>query len=108
MTVPGVERLRMLRRRTASRAHRGTQDHGYLELAAGHVMDLGRLVRDLIHDESAEITEHDVDDGPHPCHRRANRQTGKAWLGDWRIEDALFAELFDESVQHFERCPGFG
>ena len=44
MADPGVQALASAARRTARRAQRGAQDHRHFELAAGHVVDLGRLV----------------------------------------------------------------
>ena len=53
VTAPRMQRLRVLRRRPASRAHRRADDDGHLPLAAGHVVDLGGLVGHLVHDDAS-------------------------------------------------------
>ena len=76
MAEPGVQALAMLRGRAARRAQRRAQDHRHFKLAAGHVVNLRRLVDHLIHRQRDEIAEHDVDDRPHAGHRRADADAG--------------------------------
>ena len=98
----------MLRGRAARRAESRAQDHRHFELAAGHVVNLRRLVDHLIHRQRDEIAEHDVDDRPHASHRRADADAGDARLGNRRVDDALGAEFFHQPRENFERRAGFG
>ena len=81
---------------------------GTFQLAARHVVDLGGLVHELIHDQRQEVAEHDVDDGPHAGHRGADADAGEPGLRDRRVDDALRAELVDEPLEHLERRAGLG
>jgi hypothetical protein len=108
MAEPGVQRLRMLRGRTARRSHRGAHHHRHLPLSARHVMDFGGLVHHLVHGQRDEVAEHDVDHRTHSGHRRAHGKPGEARFGNRRIEHALFAELFEQAGKHLERRAGFG
>src|SRR5712692_8181192 len=92
-----MQRLRVLRRGAASRPHRGTHHHRNFPFAAGHVVNLRRLVEDLVHGEPHEVAKHDVDNGTHSGHCRANGETGETGFGDWGIEYSVFAELIDQT-----------
>ncbi|MNC85518.1 hypothetical protein D3C83_11220 [compost metagenome] len=98
----------MLRRRPPRRAHRRAEDERHLPLAARHVVDLRRLVADLIHDQHQEVAEHDVDDRPHAGHRGADAQAGEARLRDRRIDDPPGAEFLDQALEHLEGRARFG
>ena len=54
VTQPGVQALAMLRGRTARGAERCAQDHRHFELAAGHVVNLRRLIDHLVHRQGDE------------------------------------------------------
>ena len=71
-------------------------------------MRLRCLVHHLIHGQRQEIAKHDVDDRPQSSHGGANSNACEAGLGDRRIEDALSAEFFHESREHFERRSRLG
>src|SRR5688572_27584154 len=71
-------------------------------------MDLRRLIRNLIHNESAKIAEHNVHDVAHACHCSADSQTRNARFRDGCVKDALRAELFNETGQYLEGCSRFG
>ena len=103
---PRLQRLAVLRGRAPGRAERRPQRQRHLQLPAGHVVRLRRLVRELVHDERQEVAEHDVDDRAQPGHRGTDAEAGDAGLGDRRVEHALRAELLDEAREHLERmCP---
>jgi hypothetical protein len=68
-------------------------------------VDLGRLVDQLVHDDGQEIAEHDVDDRPQTGHGGADAEAGEAGFRDRRVDDAILAELFDQSGEHLERRP---
>ena len=95
---PGVQALGMLRRRAAPRAHRRAQDHRHFELAAGHVVNLGRLIDHLVHGQRDEIAEHDVHHRAHAGHRRADASPAMPGFGDRRIDDALGAKFLHQPV----------
>jgi hypothetical protein len=71
-------------------------------------MDLRRLVDHLIHHQCQEVAEHDVHDGAHAGHRRADGQPGEPRLGNRRVDDALGAELLDKPLDHLEGRARFG
>src|SRR5213080_3709476 len=77
MTDPGVQTLAMLRTGTARGSQGGSYHQWHPELATGHIVDLGRLVHDLVHCQRDEITKHDVDDGAHTGHRSPHAQAGE-------------------------------
>src|SRR6266566_8810385 len=62
MTHPDMQALAVLGRGTASRSQGGTHHHRHLELAPRHIVNLGRLVKDLIHCQSEEVAKHDIHD----------------------------------------------
>ena len=76
---------------------RCAQHHRHFELAAGHVVNLRRLIDQLVHRQGDKIAEHDVDDRTHAGHRRADTDTGDAGFGDRRVDDAFGAEFFDQA-----------
>ncbi len=98
----------MLRGGAARGAKRCAQDHGHFELAAGHVVNLRRLIDHLVHRQRNEVAEHDVDDRPHAGHRRADTDTGDPRFGNRRVDHALGAEFFYQSRQNFERRARLG
>ena len=84
------------------------QDHRHFEFAAGHVVNLGRLIHELIHRQSDEIPKHDVYHRSHPGHGGADADAAYAGFGDGRIDDAFRAKFFHQAGKHFERSSGFG
>ena len=69
---PGLELLGVLRARRPAGAALGPHRQRHLDLAARHVAVLRRLVDELLHGERQEVLVHDLDDGAHPLHRRAD------------------------------------
>jgi hypothetical protein len=59
-------------------------------------------------DDGREIAEHDVDNRPHPGHRRADAKSTEARFGDRRVDDAVFAELVDQAGEYLEGGARFG
>ncbi len=108
MGDPRVEALAVLRRGAPRRAERRPHRQRRLQAAARHVVDLRRLVRELVHDQGEEVAEHDVDDGTHAGHRGAEAEARDACLGDGRVEHTLAAELLHEPGEHLERRPCLG
>ena len=98
----------MLRGGAARGAQRRAQHHRHFELAAGHVVNLRRLIDHLVHRQRDEVAEHDVDDRPHAGHRRADADAGDARFGNRRVDHALRAEFFHQPGKNFERRARFG
>ena len=101
-----VQALAVLRGRTPGRTQGGADHDRRGQPAAGHVVDLGRLVSDLVQREKEEVAEHDVDDRPHSGHRRAEPDAGEAGLGNWRVHHPLGPKLIDQAAQNLERRAG--
>ena len=59
-------------------------------------MNFGGLVDHLVHGQSDEVAEHDVDDRPHAGHGRAYGESGESGFGNRRVEHAVFAEFFQQ------------
>ena len=68
-------------------------------------MDFGGLVDHLVHGQSDEVSEHDVDHGTHSRHGCAHGEAGEACFRNRRIEHAVFAELLQQARENFERSP---
>ena len=76
------------------------------ELAGGHVVDLGRLIDQLVHDQRDEIAEHHLEDRPLPGHGGADRDAECAGFRDRRIDHALGAELREQPIGLLEHAAG--
>ena len=103
-----VQRLRVLRRRAPGCAKVGAQDQRRAHLAAGHVMGLGSLIAELIHDQIDEIAKHQVHNGAGASHRRAHGKPHKSGLCDGGVDHAAGAELLDQTAQHLKGCARLG
>src|SRR5437588_381713 len=77
-------------------------------MTARHVMNLGGLIHHLVHGQGEEVAKHDIDDGAHAGHRRADGHAGEAGFGDRGVDHAVPAELFHQSGKNFEWRPRFG
>ena len=106
MTDPGVQTLAMLRTCAARGSQGGSYHQWHLELATGHIVNLGRLVHDLVHCQRDEITKHDVDNGAHTGHRSADAQAGNTCFRDGCIDHARGPKFFDQAREYFEWCTG--
>src|SRR5665213_606257 len=69
---------------------------------------LRRRVDELIHRLHGEVEGHELDDRLQAGECRANTQAGKAVLGDRRIDDALLAELLQQSLRNLVGALIFG
>src|SRR5208283_4148788 len=97
---PSFERMRMLRGDAPSAAGRHADNQWDGELPAGHMRNRGGIVDNLVEREKAEVAGHDLDDGPHAHHRRANARANNGAFGQRRVPDAFFAELFEHPLRH--------
>jgi hypothetical protein len=89
---PGLERLRVLRRRGAPDADRHPDDGRHAALAAEHEAVLRRLVDDLVHRAQREVDHPHLDHRLEPGQRHAHRGADDRGLGDRRVDHALRAE----------------
>ncbi len=71
-------------------------------------MDFRRLVDDLIHRQSEEVAEHDVDDGTHTRHGAPTPRPVMPGFGDGRVEDAFGAKFLNQAGEHFKWRASFG
>src|SRR5690606_10033765 len=85
-----------------------TEYDGDLELPAGHVPDLRRIVDDLVERDEGEVERHELDNRPEPLERSTNSDSGKACFGDWCIDHTLRPELFEHAFAHFVRSVVLG
>ena len=95
----------MLRSRSACRAEGCPQDHGYIEFAAGHVVNLRRLIHQLVHRQCDEVAEHDVHHRAHTGHGGADADAADARFRNGRINHALSAKFGDQTREHLEGVP---
>ena len=98
VSVPGLERLRMLRGGGAPHADRLAHDERHARLAAEHVARLRCLVDELVDGAEREVGEAHLDDRPRAHHGGADRGAHDAGLRDRRVGDALRPELLDEAL----------
>src|SRR5581483_2882734 len=75
--------------------------HGepHLCAATGHEGQLGRLVEQLVEADADEVEVHDLDDGAHAGHRRADAEADDRRLRDRCIADALTEALAEATVR---------
>ena len=82
---------------------RRSADHdGRGILSAAAVAELRQLVDDLIEGRIDEVAELDLRHRPQPVHRHSDRGADDARLGQRRVDDAVGAELLDESQRGAE------
>src|SRR5436189_3502644 len=108
MAHPRVKTLAVLCRGAASSPQGSAYNHWHLEFAARHVMDLGSLVRNLIHRQTYEVPEHNVHYRAHAGHGSSYPQTRDTGFRNWRIDHPLWPKFIHQAREHFEWRPGFG
>jgi hypothetical protein len=108
MDEPRLELLRMLGAGRPAGAALGADGQRHLQLPAGHVPVLGRLVDDLLRGERQEVLVHDLHDGAHALHRGPDAGADDADLGDRRVADALRAELVEQALRDAHRPAHLG
>ena len=95
---PRFEALRVLRGEARAGArHREHRDR-QRRAAAEHEAHLRHLVGDFVHALAEEVHEHDVDDRPQTRRGRADAETDDAFLGNRRVDDAVAAELLEQTA----------
>src|SRR6267143_1404186 len=100
MGEPALPCLRVLGRELQRRPIGAAEDDRQRDLAARHVQHLGGGIHDLVECEQGEVPGHELDDGPQPTHRRSHADARESQLRDWRVDDALRAELLQQSAAH--------
>ena len=68
-------------------AHRGPDHQAEVHLVVIHVLELGRVVDDLVGGEGDEVAEHDLADRDHPAQGQAVAQADDGRLGDRHVAD---------------------
>ena len=87
-----LEALRVLASRRAPGAELGPHGQRHLGCTAGHERQLGGLVQQLVEADAEEVEVHQLDDGTHPGHGRADAEPDDRGLGDRGVAHAV-AEL---------------
>ncbi len=105
---PRLELLCVLRARRPAGAALRPDRQRHLQLPAGHVPELGRLVHDLLERERQEVLVHDLDDRAHALHRGADARADDRHLGDRGVANPLGAELLDEPLRDAHRAAHLG
>ncbi len=77
-------------------------------LSAGHVERLRRRIDDLVDRLHGEVEGHEFDDRLQACERGTDAETGKAMLGDRRIDDAPRTEFLQQPLRHLVGALIFG
>jgi hypothetical protein len=94
----------VLSRQLVAGAARHPQHHRHGHLAAEHVVDLRRVVDDLVHRDDREVHGHQLDHGAQAGHRRPHPQAHEPGLADRRVDDPLLAELAQQAAGDLERA----
>ena len=97
MGEEGLHVLRVLRRAAAAGAHRGAENHGNLDLSAGHVVQLRRLIHHGVKADGDKVVIHQLDDGALAAHGGAHADAREAPLADGRGENAVGAVLLQQA-----------
>ena len=108
MRVPGRVVLAVLGGDARGRAVRAAEHDRGAHLAAGHVERLGRRIDDLVDRLHGEVEGHEFDDRLQAGERRADAETGKAMLGDRRVDHALRAEFLQQPLRDLVGALIFG
>src|SRR5579863_5585224 len=96
----------MLRCRAPRRSQSSPHHHRNFPLSTGHIVDLGSLVSHLVHNQGDEVTEHDVDHGPKPCHCSTYGQACETSLGNGCVNDAVRAKFRRKTRENLEDRTG--
>ena len=102
--VEALERLAVLRADLHRRTTRPAEHDRHVILPAAHLIDLRRVVDDLIDRDEREVERHELDDRPQPDHRGADADAGKAHLRDRRVDDAALAEPLQHALRDLVRA----
>ena len=92
----------MLRRRRQPGAAGGRDRQGHGCRPAEHVLELGRLIGDLVGCHEHEVHEHQVDDRPQAGDGGTDAKADDRLLADRRVDGPALAELFLDSVEGVE------
>ena len=92
-----LQAVRVRRAELVAGALRHAHDQRHARLAAEHVVDVRRVVDDLVEREQREVDRHQLDDRAQAGHRRADAHADDRVLGDRRVAHALLAELLEQA-----------
>ena len=97
----------MLAARRAPGAELRAHGQRHLRGAAGHERQLRGLVEQLVEADAEEVEVHQLDDGAHARHRRADAEADDRALGDRRVADAI-AEAVVQPAREAEHVAAGG
>ncbi len=97
-----LQAVRVRRPQLVAGALGHAHDERHADLAAEHVVDVGRVVDDLVEREQREVDRHQLDHRPQPGHRGADAHADDRVLGDRRVAHAPLAELLQQPGGHLE------
>ena len=95
---PGFQALRMVGAHVALDAALDPHGQRHFQLAPGHVVELGRVVDELVHGQRDEVHEHDLH---HRTQARQGRADGHAHDGafaDGRVHHPVRAQLLGDAL----------
>src|SRR5262245_37371387 len=92
----------MVRTHVAADTALDADGQGNLQLPAGHVMQLGGVIDELIHRQSNEVDEHDFHYRAKSGGRRADGESHHRSFADGRVDYTILAESLSESVRDTE------
>ena len=82
---PCMQALGMLCGKGSPATHGGPDHQRHVDLPAGHIVDFGGLIANLIHADQQEIRVHDFDYGAHSHNSRSHAGSHDARFGNRRI-----------------------
>src|SRR3990170_6634113 len=98
MKEPRLEALRVMRAPVSHRAALHPNGKPDAQLSAGHIMQFGPMVYQLIHGQSNEINEHHFYHRAESQHCRANRQSNNRPLAYRGVDDSILAKLLSQPL----------
>ena len=99
LAIEALDAVRVLGRELDAAAVWPADHHRHVDLAAGEVVHLGRVLDDLVGCLEGEVPGHHLDDRAHAGHGHADRRAGEAALGNRRVDHALRSEAVDQAVR---------
>src|SRR5438132_11168581 len=80
---------------------RPTERDRNVELAAAHRQHIGSVVHHLIKGDEQKTEGHEFDDWTQSNHGGTDTEPGKSIFRNWRVDDSLWAEAFEQALRHF-------
>ena len=80
------------------RTIRPTECDRNVELAAAHRQHIGSVVHHLIKGDEGKTESHKFDDRTQSNHGGTDTEPGKSIFGNWRVDDSLGTEPFEQTL----------